>query len=139
MRFIGNIEAKVDQKGRVFLPSVFRKELQASGEERLVMRMDVHQKCMVLYPESAWNQRMDQMFERADEWDALERQVVRRYMKDVELMTLDGSGRVLLPARYQAKAEIDQTVRFIGMKDSIEIWAAEKVDEPDLEDELSML
>lgn len=33
MRFLGNIEAKVDAKGRVFLPVTFRKVLQASGEE----------------------------------------------------------------------------------------------------------
>ena len=59
MRFLGNIEAKVDMKGRVFLPSVFRKVLQASGEEKLVLRKDVHQSCLVLYPESVWNERMD--------------------------------------------------------------------------------
>ena len=34
MRLLGNIEAKLDAKGRVFLPSVFRKQLQRS-EERL--------------------------------------------------------------------------------------------------------
>ena len=38
MRFLGNIEAKVDAKGRVFLPSVFRKILQSGGEERIVLR-----------------------------------------------------------------------------------------------------
>ena len=31
MRFLGNIEAKTDVKGRVFLPAVFRKVLQAAG------------------------------------------------------------------------------------------------------------
>ena len=43
MRFLGNIEAKVDVKGRAFLPAVFRKILQMAGEERLVMRKDVFQ------------------------------------------------------------------------------------------------
>ena len=46
MRFLGNIEAKTDVKGRVFLPSVFRKVLQASGEEQLVLRKDIYQKCL---------------------------------------------------------------------------------------------
>ena len=48
MRFLGNIEAKTDAKGRAFLPAVFRKVLQASGEENLVLRKDVFQKCLVL-------------------------------------------------------------------------------------------
>ena len=41
MRFLGNIEAKMDAKGRAFLPAVFRKMLQVSGEERLVLRKDI--------------------------------------------------------------------------------------------------
>ena len=36
MRFLGNIVAKTDAKGRAFLPAVFRKVLLASGEENLV-------------------------------------------------------------------------------------------------------
>ena len=61
MRFLGNIEAKTDAKGRAFLPAVFRKVLQAGGEERLVLRKDVFQACLVLYPESVWNEQMDLM------------------------------------------------------------------------------
>ena len=41
MRFLGNVEAKTDAKGRAFLPAVFRKVLSASGEENLVLRKDV--------------------------------------------------------------------------------------------------
>ena len=33
MRFLGNSEAKTDAKGRVFLPAVFRKQLQAASQE----------------------------------------------------------------------------------------------------------
>ena len=67
MRFLGNIEAKIDAQGRAFLPAVFRKMLQtagsgsddADGSLRLVMRKDVFQPCLVLYPESVWNEQMD--------------------------------------------------------------------------------
>ena len=47
MRFLGNIEARTDAKGRAFLPSVFRKALQMSGEETLVLRKDVFQECFI--------------------------------------------------------------------------------------------
>ena len=50
MRFLGNIEAKTDAKGRAFLPASFRKILQVSGEENLVLRKDVFQPCLVVYP-----------------------------------------------------------------------------------------
>jgi len=130
MRFLGNIEAKTDAKGRVFLPAVFRKVLQTSGEELLVMRKDIHQKCLVLYPERVWNQRVDALRERVNEWDDEGQMVMRQYMKEAEMLTLDGNGRFLIPKRYLQMAEINQTVRFIGMTDTIEIWAAEKVEQP---------
>ncbi|KAA6307337.1 Transcriptional regulator MraZ, partial [termite gut metagenome] len=56
VRFFGNIEAKTDTKGRVFIPAQFRKQLTADSEERLIMRKDVFQDCLVLYPESVWNE-----------------------------------------------------------------------------------
>ena len=43
IRFLGNIEARADAKGRVFIPATFRKQLQAASEERLIMRKDVFQ------------------------------------------------------------------------------------------------
>ena len=49
IQFLGNIEAKADAKGRVFIPATFRKQLQAASEERLVLRKDVYQDCLVLY------------------------------------------------------------------------------------------
>ena len=38
MRFLGNIEAKTDAKGRVFLPSAFRRQLQSATEGCFIMR-----------------------------------------------------------------------------------------------------
>ncbi len=135
MRFLGNIEAKTDAKGRVFLPATFRKVLQTAGEEVLVMRKDVHQKCLVLYPESTWNRRMDALLEKISEWDDVGQQVLRQYVSEAEVLTLDGNGRFLIPKRYLQMAEISQSVRFIGINDAIEIWAAEKTMEPFLPQE----
>ena len=60
IRFLGNIEARADAKGRVFIPATFRKQLQAASEERLIMRKDVFQDCLTLYPERA-SQQAEQM------------------------------------------------------------------------------
>jgi MraZ protein len=135
MRFLGNIEAKTDAKGRVFLPAVFRKVLQAEREQVLVMRKDVHQKCLVLYPESTWNRRMDALLEKINEWDDVGQQVLRQYVSEAEVVTLDGNGRFLIPKRYLQLADIEQGVKFIGVNDAIEIWAAEKTQQPFLPQE----
>jgi MraZ protein len=94
------------------------------------MRKDIHQKCLVLYPEQVWNDRVDALRARVNEWDDMGQMVMRQYMKEAEVVTLDGNGRLLIPKRYLQLAEIDQAVRFIGMTDTIEIWAAEKAEQP---------
>ena len=129
MRFLGNIEAKTDTKGRAFLPAAFRKVLQMNSEERLVLRKDVFQPCLVLYPESVWNEQMDQMRARLNRWNRQHQQVFRQFVSEVELLTLDGNGRFLIPKRYQRMAEIEQDIKFVGMGDTIEIWSNKKAEE----------
>ncbi len=126
MRFFGNIEAKTDAKGRVFLPAVFRKELTVGSEERLVMRKDIHQRCLVLYPESVWNEQLDALNARLNRWSAAHRQILRQFMTGVEMLTLDGNGRLLLPKRYLEVAAIQQSILFKGLGDTIEIWNPEE-------------
>ena len=133
MRFLGNIEAKTDAKGRVFLPAAFRKELQAFCEERLVLRKDIFQSCLVLYPESVWNQQIDILRQRLNRWNKDEWQLFRQFVSDVEPVSLDGNGRFLIPKRYMKLANIEQTVKFIGIDDTIEIWNAETANEPFME------
>ena len=129
MRFLGNIEAKMDAKGRAFLPAVFRKILQAGGEERLVLRKDVFQPCLVLYPESVWNEQMDALRQRLNRWNKQHQQVFRQFVSEVEVLTLDGNGRFLVPKRYLRMADIEQDVKFVGMGDTIEIWSCQQAEQ----------
>ena len=130
MRFLGNIEAKTDAKGRAFLPAVFRKVLNASGEESLILRKDIFEPCLVLYPESVWNERMDALRKRLSRWSRRDQMIYRQYVTDVEMITLDGNGRFLIPKRYLKMANIDQQIRFTVMDDGIEIWANSENNEP---------
>ena len=135
MRFLGNSEAKTDAKGRVFLPAIFRKQLQAAGEECLIMRKDTYQDCLVLYPESVWNEQMNELRYRTNRWNPKHQMIFRQFVSDVEIITLDNSGRFLISKRYLKLAGIDQEVRFIGLGDTIEIWSKEVADKPFMEPE----
>lgn len=122
MRFLGTVEAKLDSKGRAFLPAVFRKKLQSSGEESLVLRKDVFQRCLTLYPEAVWNEQVEALRSRLNRWNAAHQQIFRQFVADAEVLPLDASGRILVPRRYLDMAGVEQDVKFIGMGDTIEIW-----------------
>ena len=72
----------------------------------------------------------DLLRSRLDKWNARHQMIFRQFVADVEELTIDSNGRVLLPKRYLAMATIKQEVRFIGMDDTIEIWAKERVEQP---------
>lgn len=130
LRFLGNIEAKADAKGRVFVPAGFRKQLQTASEERLIMRKDVYQDCLVLYPESVWNKELDELRNRLNKWNSRHQLLFRQFVSDVEIVIPDGNGRILIPKRYQQICGIHTDVRFIGVDDKIEIWAKERTEQP---------
>ncbi|MCD8165604.1 MAG: division/cell wall cluster transcriptional repressor MraZ [Bacteroides sp.] len=133
IRFLGNIEAKADSKGRVFIPVQFRKQLLTDGEENLIMRKDVYQECLVLCPESVWNEELNELRSRLNKWNARHQLIYRQFVSDVEIIAPDTNGRILIPKRYLALAGIQAEVRFIGMNNKIEIWAKEKTEQPFME------
>ena len=125
----------MDDKGRVFFPAVFRRALQKEGDEALMIRRDVHQNCLVLYPKSVWEQQLDELRARLNRWNAQQQMVFRQFVAGVDELPIDGNGRILIPRRLIAQLGITTDVRFIGMDDTIEIWsqgAAETLlDNPD--------
>ncbi|MCH5168386.1 MAG: division/cell wall cluster transcriptional repressor MraZ [Prevotellaceae bacterium] len=125
MRFTGSIDAKTDEKGRVFVPSIFRKILQKEEEEGLVLRRDLFENCLVLYPKSVWNTQVDAIRSRVNPFNRRDREGMRVFTADVENITLDSGGRMLIPRRYLEYAGIKSDVRFIGVDDTIEIWSKE--------------
>lgn len=129
MRFIGDYPAKTDAKGRVFLPAAFRRVLDAAGEDSLILRTDVFQKCLVLYPESVWDAQLKSLKEKLNPWNRQEQMVLRQFVADAEPLELDGQGRILLSKRKLQYAGIEGDVRFLAMVDRIEIWSKQGLEE----------
>jgi MraZ protein len=122
MRFTGNIDAKVDEKGRVFVPSSFRKILQREKEQGLILRRDIFQRCLILYPVVVWDEQVDAITAKTNMFDRNGRNALRQFVAGAEAVSLDSGGRILIPKRYLEEAGIKNDVRFIGMDNTIEIW-----------------
>jgi len=133
VQFYGNIEGKVDGKGRVFLPAPFRKELTVSGVTDLMVRPSVDGRYLELYPNSVWNAYLDSITSKMDEFAEDDRELLRTIVWNVEKVTPDGSGRILISRRFLEEAGIGDTVRFLGMKDRIEIWPIEGAQAPKMD------
>ena len=129
MRFIGDYQAKTDAKGRVFLPAAFRKILEAEGELTLIIRNDIFQKCLVLYPESVWNSQLDNLKSNLNPWNSKQQMILRQFVADAEVAELDSQGRILLSKKKLVYTGIEGEVRFLAMDDRIEIWSKQALDD----------
>ena len=128
MRFVGDYTAKTDAKGRVFLPAIFRRQLDGMDEEALILRKDVFQKCLVLYPMSVWNAHVDDLQSRLSPWDRKDQMMLRQFVADAEQVELDSQGRILLSKNKLQYAGITSEVRFLAVVDRIEIWSKDALD-----------
>jgi MraZ protein len=133
--FIGNIDAKVDAKGRVFVPAAFRKILQSTEDTRLVLRKDIYENCLVLYPGNVWEDELAFLRSKLRKYARESRQIYRKFIQDSELLELDSNGRILIPKRYLQIAGIVGDVRFMGVDHRIEIWNPDQLDNPVMDEE----
>ena len=130
MRYIGNIPAKADAKGRYFLPAMFRRILQESGELGLVLCRDSFQSCLVLYPQRVWSERVAMLKKRVSPFNRRESMLLRQFMADADVVNLDNDGRILIPKRCAEAVSLTKDVCFLGVDDVIEIWPKEVADKP---------
>jgi len=122
--FIGKYEAKADVKGRVFIPSVYRKLLSNDEKERIIMRKDADNDCIVFYPEHVWNKKLNDLRENLDEWNPEDQMILFSFSEDAEWLDIDSQGRVLLSKKnQQAIGLADNEVLFIGMIDRFAVWS----------------
>ena len=123
MLFTGTVDAKSDSKGRIFLPAQFRRVMHETEQTEFVLARSAFERCLVVYPRGAWDERLAELRERVNRWNAAEMRLMRQFVADVVVFSLDASGRMLVPKRFMQYAGIAAEVTFIGLDDTIELWA----------------
>ena len=122
LTFTGNIEARLDDKGRIFVPAGYRKILAEMNSKCLVMRRDTDNECLMFYPEQVWNEKVGALRAALDEWDPEDQLILMQFMADAEYMELDGQGRILLQKKNLETIGAQQDVLFVGMLNRFALW-----------------
>ncbi|MCE5331587.1 MAG: cell division/cell wall cluster transcriptional repressor MraZ [Bacteroidales bacterium] len=122
--FIGKYEAKADVKGRIFIPSAYRKLLPDGERERIVMRRDAENDCIVFFPEHVWNTKVEGLKANLDEWNPEDQMILMQFVSDAEWLDIDSQGRILIAKRHlQSIAVESPEVLFVGMIDRFAVWS----------------
>ena len=128
--FIGKYEAKADVKGRIFIPSAYRKFLPDGEREKVVMRRDAENECMILYPEHVWNAKVEQLKATLDEWNPADQMLLMQFVADAEWLDIDSQGRVLIAKRHLQSISVENSeLLFVGMIDRFAVWGKNRYEQ----------
>lgn len=118
--FLGRFENKLDEKGRLAMPSKFRARL---AEGFVVTRG--FEPCLTIYPMAEWQKLADALnrFPVTDQKSRSLRRVLFAQATDTEL---DKQGRILIPEYLREAAGLRSEVVVAGMDAYIEIWDRER-------------
>ncbi len=124
--FCGDSRHTADAKGRVFVPKRFQEglPLDANGSRVAVLTRGLDG-CLYLFPDVGLERALERMnteaFAPADQ-----RKLQRLFFSYTSRLTLDASGRMLIPEKLRTKAGIKKDVVMIGIGDRVEVWSAER-------------
>jgi MraZ protein len=121
--FRGSAPAKIDDRGRLKVPTDFRRALEETyGADVFVT--SVHGDSTLLYPLPVWDEIEQQL-------SALPRTLSakRRYLERVSYYgqqgKLDTQGRIVIPPLLRDSARMVGEVVVLGMQDHLEVWNRE--------------
>jgi len=128
--FIGKYEAKADVKGRIFIPSTYRKLLPDGEKERVVMRKDAENDCLVVFPENVWNKKVEDFKSKLDEWNSIDQLLLMQFVSDAEWLDIDSQGRILISKKNLLAIGVENSdVLFVGMVDRFAMWSKSKYEQ----------
>jgi len=121
--FRGINKATLDGKGRMALPTRFRESLRLGCDGKVVVTIDMREKCLLLYPLPEWEvvQRKLEALSNIGEQARLLQRLLIGHATDIEF---DSQGRILLPAMLRDFGEFQKKLVLVGQGNKIEIWAA---------------
>lgn len=122
--FRGNSQARVDEKGRLKIPSSFLSELTESGGEFYVTSILGDRGH--IYPMKAWND-IEERLGRLPTQDPRKQRFLTRTSYYGQVVTLDGQGRLLIPQVLREAALIKGDVDVMGSQTYLEVWNHERL------------
>lgn len=120
--FRGINSATLDGKGRMALPARFREQVTDSSEGKLVVTIDMREKCLLMYPLPEWEvvQRKLEGLSNIGQQARLLQRLLIGHATDLDL---DAQGRLLLPQMLRTYADLDKKLVLVGQGNKIEIWS----------------
>lgn len=124
----GSFTVKVDEKGRVKIPSEFRRLIQGKHGNGDFYVTSVKGDCARLYPARAWQEVLDKISTQPPS-----KPPVAKFRRATsyygQRAVIDPQGRLLIHPRLRIDAGIEDDVVILGQQNHMEVWNLKKFKE----------
>ena len=122
--FRGNHPTRVDEKGRLKVPSEFKRLIDEKyGTQFYITSLDG--KVAQVYPFEEW-QRIEEKLARLSSFNPTKKKFLNRTNYYGQVVEMDGQGRLLVPALLRESAEIKGEVAVVGNLTFLEVQSIEQ-------------
>jgi MraZ protein len=125
-QFVGTHQNRLDAKGRVSIPAPFRSALKSDSgaNAALVLRPSHKHPCIEGWPVAVF-QSLATPLEKLDLFSEEHDDLAAALYADAYPLESDKEGRIVLPDTLLAHAKVTDTVVFMGLGRTFQIWEPE--------------
>ena len=120
-KLTGHWECKIDNKGRILLPSQLKKQLDGNLNNSFIIKRSVFQNCLELYPMVEWKNVMDKI-NSLNRFIKKNNDFIRIFSAGVRTLKLDSNGRLLVPIDLISTSNLKKNIVMASAINIIEIW-----------------
>lgn len=135
--FIGEYNARLDDKGRLVFPAPLKAALVPGSDQRFVIKKNLFEPCLEMYTMEEWERQSGEMKASLDlTFNRQHATFWREYMRDRDVVEPDPKfGRISISRKLLSSISVNKEVVFSGNDFKIEIWAKEKYEASAISDE----
>lgn len=119
--FIGTYECKIDDKGRLKVPSSLIKQMENFDDKTFVVKRSVFQKCLEVYPMNAWDKMMDKI-NKLNRFNKQNADFIRMFTAGVKTVELDNAGRLQISKDLTQYSCLLKDIVITSAGELFEIW-----------------
>jgi len=119
--FIGTYECKIDDKGRLKVPSSLIKQMEDFEDKTFVVKRSVFQPCLEVYPMKAWDKLMEKI-NKLNRFIKKNADFIRMFTAGVKTVELDSAGRLQISKDLTHFADLTKDIVITSAGELFEIW-----------------
>ncbi len=124
MNFLGQFECKMDDKGRVKLPAVLRKQFPEGDGSRFMLAKDIED-CLVIYPAKTWA-KTEATLQKLNPFNSNHQKFVNAVTTGLTEVDIDSADRFLISTALKKYLGTSKDIVLKGKFDRIQVWDANK-------------